>query len=244
MQPKDTTKQISWLSLLIIAILCILPNLAKASDLSKAKANQLLEDTTLMSAYLNLKGESDYIKNEENIIKAALFGAFDAKSRFIFEQEERNEKGKKPLPKTTALFSVNGKSITPDKVLMRNEAASVFKNYAETFTCFISKDAAELAALYFTGHTLKKHFAPQNDALLGRTILTDNGYYVSIEGLGDQGTEAKLKNIKAQGNGFVLTGNVISVMDDGDTNAKPKTFRLILTPGEVSGSWKRQYSEK
>ena len=242
---KNTFKNLRfWLPILGISISLALATPIMAADLSPKDAQRLLNDTKMLFSYLGLKGESDYAAKPENIIKAALFGCFDAKMSFNFEQEERKEAGKAALPKTTPLFKVNGKAVTANQVLMRDDAPNLFKNVPESFTCFIVKDAIALGALYFTGHSIKKHTAPKGNELLGDTLLNDKGYYVSIEGLGDAATESELKKIKPQGEGFVLTGKVVEVMDGGEEQNKAKIFRLELKPGEAPGTWKRQYIEK
>ena len=237
-------KNFSLVSILALSLSLALAKPCLAADLSQDDAKRLLEDTTTIATYLEFKGESDYTGKPENIIKAALFGCFDAKSRFVFEQEQRKEDGKKPLPDTTALFTVNGRPVTADQILSREDAPALFNNLSEKFTCFISRDAVALAALHFTGHSIKEHRAPKGDERFGDTLLNDKGYFVSIDGLGDAPTEAVLKKITAQADGFILTGEVIEVIGDPDEHKKPGTFRLELKPGEEPGTWTRQYSEK
>ncbi|MBE6440814.1 MAG: hypothetical protein E7022_00560 [Desulfovibrio desulfuricans] len=215
-----------------------------AADLSQDDAKRLLKDTATIASYLELKGESDYTGKPQNIIKAALFGCYDAKSAFAYAQEGRKEAGKPTQPGTTALFTVNGKAVTADQILRREDAPDAFKNLAESFTCFMTRDAVALAALRFTGHRVKEHSAPKGDEFFGDVLLNDKGYYVSIDGLGDAPTEAVLKKVVPQGDGFVLTGEVVEVMGDPEEHKKPGTFRLELTPGDVPGTWKRRYSEK
>ncbi|MCR5815180.1 MAG: hypothetical protein K6G15_11925 [Desulfovibrio sp.] len=224
--------------------LCLALAPCQTLALSQEDAQRLVKDTKTIDSYLELKGESDYVGKPQNILMAALFGAYDAKMAFAFEQAQRKEEGKKALPANTALFTVNGRSLPANQVLMRDEAPAVFKNLSENFTCFITRDAAALAALYFTGHSVQKHSAPKNAEFLGQTLLNDQGYFVSIDGLGDAPTEAVLQNMTVKGDGFVLTGEVIQVLGDPDEQQKPGSFRLELTPGDVPGCWKRQYSEK
>ncbi|MBO4368502.1 MAG: hypothetical protein J5803_00140, partial [Desulfovibrio sp.] len=174
----------SFFSILLVTSFLMLPTKAMAAELSQADAKRLLQDTALIESYLNLKGESDYVGDPLNIIKAALFGAFDAKMSFLYKQENRKEEKKDLLPQNAPLFVVDGKSVTADQVIMRDEASDLFKNLPETCTGFITRNAVELAALYFTGHRIKEHKAPKGDEMLGDTILKENGYYISIEGLG------------------------------------------------------------
>ena len=63
---------------------------------------------------------------------------------------------------------------------------------------------------------------------------------MSIDGLGDAATESVLKKVEPQGDGYVLTGDVVEVMEGGT----PGTFRLVLVPGEAPGTWKRRYTEE
>ena len=237
-------KNFSLLSVLALSLSLLLATSGMAADMSQAEAKRLLEDTKMIASYLDLKGESDYAKMPQHIIEAALFGCYDAKMQFAYEQEQRKETGKPALPGTSALFTVNGKAVTADQVLRREDAPDLFKNLAESFTCFITRDAVSLAALQFTGHALKKHSVPKGNEFFGDSLLNDKGYFVCIDGLGDAPTEAVLKKVTPQGNGFLLTGEVIEVMGDPEEHKKPGTFRLELTPGDVPGTWKRQYTEK
>ena len=210
-------------------------------------------DVLVHAAALNQVENAEYnpdecvrtnIEGSQNVIKAALFGCFDAKNEFNIEQDMRKEAGKQPLPGTSAMFSVNGTAVPANSVFFRHEAPNVFKGLAKSFTCFITRQAVEVAALRFTGHRITKHVAPKDDELLGETLLNDKGYFVSIEGLGDAPTDAELKKVEPQGDGFLLTGDVVDVFVDGIDHKKPSTFRLVLTPGEAPGTWKRQYVEK
>ncbi|MCR4665754.1 MAG: hypothetical protein K5657_00470 [Desulfovibrio sp.] len=230
-------------SVILGASLIFSPDLCKASDLSKQDAKRVLSETATIASYLGLSGESDYVKAPGNIIKAALFGAYNAKNIFVYEQEKRKEEGQKPLPASSPLFTVNGQTVSANQVLLRSENPEAFKNRAESFTCFLTREAVEGAALHFTGHSVKKHAAPKGDDFFGETLLTDKGYFVSIDGLGDAGTEAVLQDISKKGEGFLLTGDVIEVIGDPEEMRKPGTFRLVLSPGEKAGTWKRQYTE-
>lgn len=244
MKTTNCMKILPLLSILAVSLTLAPAAPGLAADLSQNEAKRLLQDTTTIAAYLDLKGESDYENKPGNVIKAALFGAYDAKMSFAYEQQRLKEEGKKPLPGNAALFSVNGQPVRADMVLRREDAPDVFKNLSESFTCFITRDAAELAALHFTGHAIKEHSALKGDEFFGDTILNDKGYFVSIDGLGDTATEAVLKKVAPQGDGFVLTGEVVEVMGDPDERKKPGAFRLELKPGDAPGTWKRQYTEK
>ncbi len=239
-----TLKILPMLSFLALSLTFVPAKQCRAADLSQQEAEHILEDTATIASYLGLKGESDYVNKPQNIIMAALFGCYDAKMRFHFEQEQRKEAGKQALPGTTPLFTVNGQSVTADQVMTREDNPKLFKKMPDSCTCFITRNAVTLAALQFTGHTVKKHQAPKGNEFFGESILNDKGYFVSIDGLGDAPTEAVLKKVAPRGQGFLLTGEVIEVLGDPDEKKKPGTFRLELTPGDAPGTWKRQYSEK
>ncbi|MCR5562482.1 MAG: hypothetical protein K6F46_03795 [Desulfovibrio sp.] len=231
-----------FLSLLpVLALLISLATPCTAVDLSQDEAKRILEETKTIASYVDLTGEEDYMGKPENVIRAALFGCYDAKATFDAVQGELKEAGKPPLPTSSALISVNGKSLAANHVVRRDDAPEKFTGVPDGFTCFMPRSAVELAALYFTGHRIKEHVAPKGDELFGNVILSDEGYFVSIDGLGDAATESVLKKVEPQGDGFVLTGDVIEVMEGG---GKPGTFRLVLKPGEEPGTWKRQYTEE
>lgn len=244
MSIADCIKVLLLLSILAVSLSIAPAAPGMAADLSQDDAKRLLDDTTTIAFYLEIKGESDYVGKPQNIIKAALFGCYDAKSAFAYAQEERKEAGKPTLPGTTALFTVNGKAVRADQILRREDAPDMFKNLAESITCFMTRDAVALAALHFTGHALKEYSEPKGDDFFGEVILNDKGYFVSIDGLGDAAKEAVLKKVEPQGDGFVLTGEVVEVMGDPEEHKKPGTFRLELKPGDVPGTWTRQYFEK
>ncbi len=228
------------LPVLALLLSLVLITSGMAADLSQDEAKRILEETKTIASYVGLTGEEDYEGKPENVIRAALFGCTDAKAVFDAVQGERKEAGKPPLPGSTALFSVNGKAVTANNVLRRDDAPDKFKGVPDGFTCFVPRHAVELSALHFTGHQIKKHVAPKDDELFGNVILNDKGYFVSIDGLGDAATESVLKKVEPQGDGYVLTGDVVEVMEGGT----PGTFRLVLVPGEAPGTWKRRYTEE
>jgi len=232
-----------FLPILMISSLVIVKNSAIAANLSNDDAKRLLEDTMTISWYMDLNGESDYTEKPLNIIKAALFGAYDAKGTFEYEQEQLAEAGKQAKPANSPLFTIDGRTVTADQIMARDEAPDLFKGLPETFTYFITRDAAELSALRYTGHRIKEHMDPKDEEYLGGTRLTDKGYFVGIDGLGCPATEAELKNVAPNGEGFVLTGKVVEVMGEPEEQNKPWSFRLELTPGDAPGTWKRQLTE-
>jgi len=93
---------------LALAVLCIMP--CRAADLPRQEAERILQDTYIIAGYVGLNGESDYAGRPQNVIMAALFGAYDAKMAYVFEQDRRKEAGEKPLPASTPLFTVAGRA--------------------------------------------------------------------------------------------------------------------------------------
>ena len=228
--------------LMILLTLCLLGVGAqvKAADvLKKTTAEQIVKDTYLLVGYMGLKGEADYAV-ANNIIKAALFGAFDARARFDLEQETRQEEHKKPLPQTSPLFHVQNKAVRAQDVVFRDQQESFFKGLPEECNVFVSLEASELAALRFTGHKIANHasFKDKGELGLGDVRLAKNGYYFTVEGLGDLPMEPELRAIKPKENGYVLTGILNPTMDDGQ---KERTFTITITPGEVKGTWLRSF---
>lgn len=230
--------------LVMTGLLLLLAVPALSATLSNKDGKRLVDETTTIAWYTELTGEDDYANKPLHVIKAAIFGAFDAKHRFAFTQEERQEAGKKLLPPNAPLLSVNGRPLRADSVLLREEAPQLFKKQRGDFTCFVSREAVELAALYFTGHSVREHPTPKGDELLGKVVLTEKGYFVSIEGLGDTFKKAELRKIAPYGEGFVLTGKIIDDMAAEDGKDRSGTFRLELFPGEEPGTWKRRYAEQ
>lgn len=228
------TKLFSCLVCLLI-VFGVQLSIANAEPLSKKEANKILQDTYLIFEYLKFTGEPSY-KNPANIIKAALFGAHEVRHSFDFKQEEAQEAGKKLLPESTALFKIQNQAFVAKDVVFRSNNASLFKGLPEEYNVFVSRKACELAALRFTGHSIKLHMAPDQD-----TKLTAKGYFISIEGLGDILSEAHLKKINETQNGYILSGVIESEQEE---SGKKKHFTLELTRGEVPGTWLRTYSEK
>ena len=210
-----------------------------AAELSPKDARSVLEEAFIIAGYTGLHGESEFAGKPQNVIRAALFGAFDAKMRYVFEQDRLEEEGKPPLPASHPLFVVNGRALMPDQVKDRDEAPDLFTGLPEQYNVFISREAVELAALRYTGHSVAKHEAPGGEGFLGDTLLNDKGYFVSIDGLGDLIIEPELKSVTPRGEGFVLAGALL----EPDESAKPGAFALELMPGDVAGTWKRQYTE-
>ncbi len=239
------TRRIFQLIILSIFTIIFCETNCIALELTHEEAEKILKNTATMSWYMDINGENDYKKDDINIIRVALFGLFDAKTEFLYNQEQIVEKGKKKLPENTPLFTVNGKAVTADQVVMREDSPQLFKDISDDFMCFMTRDAVSLAALYFTGHNLKEHIAPKDNDMIGEVLLNKNGYFIGIEGMGDTATEAKLKNIAPQGNGFVLTGEVVEIASgEPSEQSTPWSFRLELAPGDAPGTWKRQFTEQ
>ena len=118
----------------------------------------------------------------------------------------------------------------------------LFEGIPEQYGIFINKKAAELAALRFTGHKLTNHQKLTGECFLCDTIFKNNGYYLSIEGLGDIDVEPELQSVQEQNNTFILEVKLVQVMDG--ENEAPKIIHLQLNPGEVNGTWKINYIEK
>ncbi len=218
---------------------CAAPGAAPAA-LAQQEAERILQDTFTIAGYVGLKGEADYAGKPQNIIAAALFGAFDAKMEYAFEQDRRKEQGEKPLPASAPLFTVNGRALSPDQVRSRDNAPALFKGLPEQYTTLVSREAVELAALRYTGHAVARHVAPAT-GFFGDTILNDKGYFVCIDGLGDLPEEPRLAQVTPRGDGFTLSGEILQIMGDGEDGGSAR-FRLELTPGDAPGTWKRQYT--
>nr|MCR5220379.1 hypothetical protein [bacterium] len=82
-----------------------------------------------------------------------------------------------------------------------------------------------------TGHKVTRHVAS------APTLLTDAGYFVVIDGLGDSGKEPKLHAVTPIAGGFLLTGEIANVFDDDEPPVE--YFELKLAPGDAPGCWKR-----
>ena len=214
---------------------------AQAAGLSKADAEAVLMDTYTIRTYVGLSGEKDYAGKPENVLRAALFGAYSALSARMYEQESRQEAGKPPLPESEPVISAGGLSAGMDQFASASANPDFFKGRPEQCTAFISRRAAEVAALHYTGHVLDKHMAlPSGDETFG-AVLDEKGYCVDIEGLGDFFETLALKKIEPAGDGFVLTGVVEPGPEEEST--APVNFKLVLTPGDKPGTWRRQYTD-
>ena len=224
---------------LMVSVLCAIP--CRAADLSLQEADDILQDTHTIAGYMEIAGESDYAAKPDKVIAAALFGAFDARMAYAFREEQRKESGEKPLDASAPLFTVAGQALGPSEVILRSGSPDMFKGLSDRYTAFISRRAAELSSLRYTGHAITRHAAPEGSELLGDVILDDKGYFVCIDGLGDLMMEAVLRQVMVRDGGYLLTGELLPGM--GDDGARPGDFKLILTPGEVPGTWKRQYTE-
>ncbi len=227
-------------SAMLISSVC-LSSYAQAADLSADDAEKVLWDTFTISGYTDLNGESDYADKPENIICAALFGAYDTKMNYNFRQSYNTEQGEPPIPEGTPLFTVNGMALMPDSVATREDFPALFAGLPEHFTAFITREAVELAALRYTGHVVKEHRAPSGNDIVGETKLTNKGYFISIDGLGDIPIDVVLKSTSHEGDTYILTGELIDINAEDD--ATHATFKLTLYPGDVPGTWKRQYEE-
>ena len=213
-----------------------------AADLSRDEAESVLWDTFTIASYTGLNGESDYAGEPGNIICAALFGAFNARMEFDFRQEYMEQNGGSASSEDAPLFTVNGRPLMPDGVHTRENYPSFFRGVPEQYTAFVSREAAELAALHFTGRILKEHRQPAAGGILGETQLTPKGYFIGVDGLGDIPIDLVVRKYAREGEAWIIAGDLIDMnADDGDA---PSTFLLRLTPGEAPGTWKRQYMEK
>ena len=59
---------------LAVSVLCALP--CRAADLSRQEAEGILQDTHTIAGYMEIAGETDYAAKPDDVIAAALFGAF------------------------------------------------------------------------------------------------------------------------------------------------------------------------
>ena len=222
--------------------LCAAALSAQAAELGQADALRIVNDTLTLKIYVGVADERDFQDKPEHVIAAALFGAYDAKSAYDFEQNERREKGEAVT--AGPLFSVDGRDLAPDQVRDAYEDPSFFEGLPSPpalpdmppdavipYNIFVSRQAVELAALRFTGHRVTDHKAPEGD------LLEDRGYFTVIDGLGDSGKEAKVEKITPKGEGFTLSGTIANHMED--EGPKSYAFTLELIPGDAPGTWKR-----
>jgi hypothetical protein len=232
-------KAIPLLAGLALCLAAVQP--AQAGGLSKADAEAVLMDTYTIRTYCDLSGEKDYAGKPENVLRAALFGAYSAFHGRLYEQESRKEEGKPPLPESQPVISAGGLSAGMDQFASSSDNPDFFKGRPEQCTAFISRRAAEAAALHYTGHVLEKHMSlPSGDEAFG-AVLDDKGYCIDLEGLGDFFETLAIKKIEPAGEGYVLSG----VVEPGpeEESSAPVNFKLVLTPGDKPGTWRRQYSD-
>ena len=222
------------ITLFIISLFILNPNIVLAEKLSNEEATQIMVDAMTIAGYVGIKGEADYQKNPQNILRAALFGGYDAKMEYNFEQSLRKEEGQPLLPADAPLFTINGKTFRPDDVLNREDNPELFEGIPEQYDIFITKQGVELAALRFTGHKVAKHQKLSGEGFLCDTIFSTNGYYLSIEGLGDIGIEPELQSVEETKTGYILHVKLVQVMENEEA---PKMIRLELNPGEVADTW-------
>lgn len=215
-------------------------NSAFAETLSFKEAKKILDDSFSVSFF----SDTDYSK-PENIIKATLAGLYDAHSYYEYVlQDERKQQGKTPLPADYPLITVGGKSIPASSVLSKEygKADPKFQNlpktkFADGFNVRLDKEAVDLAAPYFTGYKIVKHYQPEADGFFFAEDIYFDGkaYYLVVDGLGDNGMSWKLENVKPEGNGYLLTGTLNNEFEE--TKSK---FSLKIAPSEtVKGTWKR-----
>ena len=213
----------------------------KAAPLDQAEATQIMADTITISGYLALKGEESYKDKPQNVLRAAIFAAYNAKMEFNLEQSVRKEDGEELLPPTSTIFAVGGKKFLPDDVLSREDNPELFEGIPEQYGVFVTKNGVELAALQFTGHKVSHPQKLECEGFLCDSIPNSKGYYANIEGLGDLGVEPELMNVQETKNGFILEVKLVQTM--GEESEAPKFIRLELTPGEAPGTWKTKYLE-
>lgn len=237
----------------IILLTALFLNSAFAKTLSFEEAKKILNDSFAVSIF----SDTDY-SNHDNIIRSALAGLYDARATYLYISMERKEKGLKPLPANYPLFKVGNETVLASSVISLEENSPLLKNIPKArmrdsekgwkaygnetyhFSYRIDKKAVELAAPYYTGHKLLKHYAPS--ALTGdffaEDVYFDGSYYYLFSDAGHD-TGWKLENVKPDGNGYLLTGTT----EDGYEGTKGK-FSLKITPSdEVKGTWKRKWNE-
>ena len=218
--------------------LCLAGTLSvHAANMSKDEAEAIFHDTYDIRAYAGTSGEQDYEGKPQNVLRAALFGAYKS----LMARAEAQEEGKKPLPDSAPVISAGGLSVGMDQFALASDKPDFFKGRPEQCTAFISRKAAEVASLHYTGRVLEKHMnLPSGDDMFG-AVLDDKGYCVDIDGLGDYFEEPVLEKVEPKGSGFVLSG-VIKASEE-EENPVDKNFKLVLTPGDKPGTWRRQYTE-
>ena len=214
------------------------PPAAQGAELSFDEASRIVQDTFTIWLYEGVKDEADYAK-PENIIRAALFGAYDARAGFNYEQAMKKDKGEAPAPLSTPLFSVGGRSVAARQVVLQEDNPALFKGLPTVkmewgempYNVHLDRQTVELAALRFTGRTVTKHIAPKD------VHLNEAGYFMLIDGLGSTGREPQLARVEPRGTGYVLSGTLKNEMDDGKPD---ESFRLTIVPGDAPGAWRRE----
>ncbi|MBQ6657054.1 MAG: hypothetical protein IJM64_07215 [Ottowia sp.] len=214
------------------------PPAAQGAELSFDEASRIVQDTFTIWLYEGVKDEADYAK-PENIIRAALFGAYDARAGFNYEQAMKKVKGEASAPLSTPLFSVGGRSVAAQQVVLQEDKPALFKGLPSvkmewgeaSYNVHLDRQTVELAALRFTGRTVAKHTAPKD------VYLNEAGYFTLIDGLGDAGREPQLARVEPRGKGYVLSGTLKNEMDDGQPD---ESFHLSIVPGDAPGTWRRE----
>ena len=232
---------------------------ASASEMSKEEAVEILRDTITIT-YNSLPDESRF-DNSDNVIKAALFGAFEAKANFKSKMLPAKEKGQ-TVTQSNVLFQVGEEIFYADQVTTQSESPEIFRNIPKPenapdyYTDFISKRAVELAALRYTGHKITKHSAPKNMWLNDKgyfnyfshmqsyinphILINEKGYLIIIEEIGIKMT-FKLMEVIPKNDGYVINA-LLTQYDYNHSNNEPESIvvKLELIPGDVAGTWKRK----
>lgn len=227
------------------------PASSAAGVLERAQAEQILQDTHSAMSYAGVAVEADFRK-PENIVAAARWGAYDAKAGLQFAREQRREKGLPPGP--DIILGVNGKKLGPEAGQSPDEAPARFQGLPQAqlfdeppnngsgsrtpYNVFVSREAAELAALRYTGHTLPADAVPRGILAAG-VLAREEGYFFVVDGIGDNGREAVLDSITPKGEGYVLSGTLRDYFGDEGGGSKKTSFTLELAPGDAPGTWKR-----
>lgn len=214
------------------------PPAVQSAELSFDEASRIVQDTFTIWLYVGVKDEADYAK-PENVIRAALFGAYDARTGFDYKQAMKKDEGEKPAPLSAPLFSVGGRSVAARQVVLQEDKPALFKGLPTVkmewgempYNVHIDRQTVELAALRFTGRAVTKHIAPKD------VHLNEAGYFMLIDGLGDTGREPQLARVEPRGTGYVLSGTLKNEMGDGQPD---ESFRLSIAPGDAPGAWRRE----
>lgn len=160
----------------------------------------------------------------------------------MVNEEILQEEGKPPLPDSVPVISAGGMSVGKDQFVRFKDDPAFFKGRPERCSVFFTRKAAEAASLRYTGRVLGAHMSlpfRSDDDTFG-AVLEEKGYYLEIDGLGDYFETLHLKKVEPHESGFVLTGEIEPGPDD---DSPVKDFRIVLTPGDRPGTWRRQYTE-